>query len=142
MTRTDVVASSRPQAELAASTRRISRRTSRRRLVLPVVLLLAMALVAPTAALAATTNTETGYSQKAPEPKSGTSPSKETKPTKAATTPTTTTPTATTASPKAQTLPFTGFDLRWVVGFGLVLTAAGLSIVTVQRRQRRGTNRR
>ncbi len=137
MTRTDVVASSRPQAEREASIRRASPR-ARRLLALPVALLLAVALVAPTAALAA--SSESGYSQTAPTPKSGTSPSKETKPTKAAATATTTEPA--NESAKAQTLPFTGFDLRWVVGFGLVLMGTGLSIVTVQRRQRRGTGRR
>jgi Alphavirus glycoprotein J len=141
MTRTDVVASSRPQTEHAASIRRVSSRALRGLLALPVALLLAVALVAPTAALAATTTTESGYSQKAPEPKSGTSPSKETKPTKAATTPEKTT-TPTTETPKAQTLPFTGFDLRWVAGFGLVLMATGFSIVAVQRRPRRGTDNR
>ncbi len=36
-----------------------------------------------------------------------------------------------------KTLPFTGFDLRWTVGIGLLLVAMGFSIVTVQRRQRR-----
>ena len=141
MTRTDVVASSRPHTRRAASIGRVSPRALRGLLAVPVALLLAVALVAPTAALAATTP-ESGYSQKAPEPKSGTSPAKETKPTKAASTPTPTATTTTTETPKAQTLPFTGFDLRWVAGFGLVLMATGFSIVAVQRRQRRGSGRR
>jgi hypothetical protein len=140
MTRTDVVASSRPQTIGAASMRMGSPRALRRLLVLPVALLLAVALVAPTTALAASTG-EAGYNQKPPEPKSGTSPSKEattpkkeTAPAKAKSEPTTTTPTT-------KTLPFTGFDLSWTVGAGLLLMGAGFSIVTVQRRQRRNTGR-
>ena len=136
MTRTDVVASSRPQAEGAAPMRTGSSRASRRLLALPLALLLAVALVAPTAAFAASTS-ESGYSQTPTTPKSGTSPAKETSPTKAATKASTTTPT-TTETAKAQTLPFTGLDLRWVVGAGLLMMGAGLSIVSVQRRQRRG----
>ncbi len=137
MTQTDVVASVRPQAQAAASIRRRSPRASRRLLVLPVALLLTIALVVPTAALATSTGT-TGYNQTPPAPASGTSPSKEkstpakeTAPAKATSTPTTTT------TAKASTLPFTGFDLRWTVGIGLLLMGAGFSIVTVQRRERR-----
>jgi len=137
MTQTDVVASVRPQAQGAASIRRGSPRVPRRLLALPVALLLTVALVVPTAALAASTGT-TGYNQTPPTPSSGTSPSKEkstpassTAPAKATSTPTTTT------TAKASTLPFTGFDLRWTVAIGLLLMAAGFSIVTVQRRQRR-----
>jgi hypothetical protein len=139
MTQTDVVASVRPQANDAAPTTRRSPRASRRLLALPVALLLTVALVVPTTAFAATTSTPTsGYNQTPPTPASGTSPSKEkstpkkeTAPAKATTTPTTTT------TAKASTLPFTGFDLRWTVGLGLLLMGAGFSIVTVQRRQRR-----
>jgi hypothetical protein len=137
MTRTDVVASVRPQAQEAASIRRRSPRASRRLLVLPVALLLTFALVVPTTALATSTGT-TGYNQTLPAPTSGTSPSKqkstpkkETAPAKATSTPTTTT------TAKASTLPFTGFDLRWTVGLGLLLMGAGFSIVMVQRRERR-----
>ena len=139
MTRTDVVASVRPQAHGATFTRRRSPRAPRRLLVLPVALLLTVALVVPTTALAQSTGT-TGYNQTPPTPASGTSPSKEkstpaksTAPAKETTTPTTTT--------KASTLPFTGFDLRWTVGLGLLLMGAGFSIVTVQRRQRRDGGR-
>src|SRR2546421_3595259 len=78
MTRTDVMASSRPQAQGAA---RVSAGASsgwRRLIVLPVMLLLAVALVAPMSAVAATTTTNkeglSGYEKK-PEEKSGTSPS-------------------------------------------------------------------
>ena len=125
------------------------------------LLMLALAL-APGAAIAAeptspysatpttpTTPTTTGYSQTPTTPTTpkttpatGTLPSKEAeKPT--ASTPSTepspektsTTPTATTA--KSGTLPFTGFDLRWDIGIGLLLLGAGFSIVVMQRRQRR-----
>jgi hypothetical protein len=141
MTRTDVVASSRPQTTGAASMRMGSPRALRRLLVLPVALLLAVALVAPTTALAAST-TESGYNQKPPEPKSGTSPSKEATTPKKATAPAKATSTPTTTTPTAKTLPFTGFDLRWTIGIGLLLMGAGFSIVTVQRRQQRGTGTR
>ncbi len=142
MTQTDVVASVRPQAQDAAPIRRRSPRALRRLYVLPLALLLTAALVVPTAALAATTGTTgtTGYNQTPPAPASGTSPSKEkstptkeTAPAKATSTPTTTT----TTTAKASTLPFTGFDLRWTVGIGLLLMGTGFSIVAVQRRQRR-----
>ncbi len=142
MTQTDVVASVRPQAQDAAPIERRSPRALRRLYVLPVALLLTAALVVPTAAFAATTGTTgtTGYNQTPPAPASGTSPSKEkstptkeTAPAKATSTPTTTT----TTTAKSSTLPFTGFDLRWTVGLGLLLMGAGFSIVTVQRRQRR-----
>ncbi|HEV7586180.1 MAG TPA: hypothetical protein VGO14_10415 [Solirubrobacteraceae bacterium] len=96
-------------------------------------------------AIAATTTTNkeglSGYEKKAEE-KSGTSPSKETStPEKKETAPTTssTTPSSSTSpsSEKASTLPFTGFDLRWTIGMGLLLVGAGFSIVTIQRRHRR-----
>jgi hypothetical protein len=150
MTRTDVVASSRPQAAGATSIRTGSPRALRRLLVLPVALLLGVALVAPTMALGAT---ETGYSQTPPppttttkttppattttppakaEPKGGVLPAKESTTPKSSTSP---------ATESSKTLPFTGFDLRWTVGIGLLLMGVGFSIVTVQRRQRRDTGR-
>jgi negative regulator of sigma E activity len=152
MTRTDVVASSRPQAADAALMRRGSSRAWRR-LILPVALSLAVALMASTTAFAA--ETTTGYSQTppppttkttptstAPAPTTGTSPSKESSTPTTATTPTTTpTPTTSTSPTTAKSLPFTGFDLRWTVGIGIVLMGMGFSIVTMQRRQRRGTRR-
>ncbi len=144
MSRTDVVASPRLQTAGSAPMRKRSSRASRRLLVLPIALLLAVALVAPTTALAASTGKEglSGYSQ-TPTPSKGTSPSKEkstpTKETAPAKTTTTTTTTPTSEKAKATTLPFTGFDLRWTVGAGLLLMGAGFSIVTVQRRQRRNT---
>jgi len=135
---------------------------SRRLSVQPVALCLAVALVVPTTAFAA--NTTTGYSQTPPTPTTtgynqtpptppptpttGASPSAGTSPSKETSTPTTTTaptttnnaPTTTTTPAKsatASTLPFTGLDLRWTVGIGLLLMGMGFSIVTVQRRQRR-----
>lgn len=143
MTRTDVMASSRPRTAGAAPSSRRSTSVARRLSALPVVLLLALALVLPAAAAA---EEKSGYTQKTPTtstkttPKTGTLPAKESEePAKA--------PVAeaepektTSASPtteKATTLPFTGFDLSWDIGFGVVLIAAGFSILAMQRRQRR-----
>jgi hypothetical protein len=145
MTRTQATATSRPQAAGAAkvshasSSRRAvrGRRLFARRelLVLPTVLAL---LVGATPALAQTSSTGTsGYNQKPPTPTTKTEPKKEVEPSKEAekTTPKaapepakepTTTPTTTT--PKASTLPFTGLNLTWVLGAGVLLLAAGLSI--------------
>lgn len=138
MTRTDVMASSRPQAVATGSKSRASSRGLRGLLALPIALLLAGALLLPSTALAATTTSKeglSGYSKEA-EPKSGTSPSKEKAPAKEAA------PEAAASAPeKATTLPFTGFDLRWMVGAGLLMMGAGFSIVVVQRRQRRGSGR-
>jgi hypothetical protein len=133
------------------------RRRARRGLVaLPVV---ALGLMLPaTPAVAQTTGTS-GYGQTAPAPKttttpkSGTAPSKEaTTPTETTpkastepsttptTTPTTTTPAQTSVSPASESkLPFTGLNLNWVIGAGLLLLAAGLSIRVFQRRQRHGS---
>ena len=140
MTRTDVVASSRPQKVGAAPKRKGSSSAIRRLVVLPVVLALTMALVLPTAAFAA--EGLSGYNSK---PKSETSPSKESStPTKTTAPETTSSEPTTSTEPtakKASTLPFTGFDLRWTIGGGVLLMAMGFSIVTAQRRQRRNTGR-
>jgi hypothetical protein len=149
MTRTDVVASSRPQKAGAAPMRKGSSSAMRRLLVLPVAFALTMALVLPATALAA--EGLSGYNNKptttstTPTPTTGTSPSKESStPTK------TTAPEATKSEPttsteptakKASTLPFTGFDLRWTVGGGVLLIAMGFSLVMAQRRQRRDPGR-
>jgi uncharacterized membrane protein len=128
----------------------------RKLVVLPVAVALTMALV-PASALAAeeglsgynkttttttTTTTPTTTPTPTPTPTTGTSPEK------ASSTPTkTTAPETASTEPskgseptakKASTLPFTGFDLRWTIGAGVLLLAMGLSIVMVQRRQRRG----
>jgi hypothetical protein len=155
MTRTDGLVSSWPQTAGDASIdgeprhpvratdrRAASRRLSRRGLLaLPAALAL-IALAGP--ALAAGTETS-GYGQKAPAPKTtATEPSKGTAPTKESTTPATTTPATSTepattsTSPKASTLPFTGLDLRWLVGAGALMLAAGFSLRLVQGRRRHG----
>jgi hypothetical protein len=145
MTRTNVMASSRPQTAGTAATSGSSR--ARRRLViLPVVLALGLAPVAP--ALATAGSATTGYpGNVAPPTKTGNgTPGSGTSPSKATKTPTTPSKTVepatassvpTTSPAKASTLPFTGFDLRWTVGGGLLLIAAGGSIMVMQRRQRR-----
>jgi cobalamin biosynthesis Mg chelatase CobN len=98
-----------------------------------------------TTAVSTTTaaNTTTGYQQTPTKPASGTGPSKETA------TPTTSTSPANTAMPHTSTtahsanstLPFTGLDLRWIIGAGVLLLAAGLSIRIMQRRQRQDLGR-
>jgi cell division protein FtsN len=151
MTRTDVMASSRPRTVGAAPSSRKSTSFARRLSALPVVLLLVLALVLTSTAMAA--EEKSGYSQTTPTtstkptttPKTGTAPAKEAEE-PAATTPTTeaapekATSTAPTTE-KATALPFTGFDLSWDVGFGLLLIAAGFSILAIQRRQRRHPQR-
>jgi cytoskeletal protein RodZ len=140
MTRTDVMASSRPQTLGAAPMRRGSTGILRRFVLLPVVLLMAIVLVGPSTALATGESTYGAKPNTPTTPKTGTSPSKESSSPKTSTptsetSPTTTAPT--TEAEKASTLPFTGFDLRWSVGIGLLLMGAGSSIVVMQRRQRR-----
>jgi uncharacterized membrane protein len=157
MTRTDGMVSSRSQTAGVASISRASHRRpgrTRRRVVRRELLALpaALALLIPSAPALAQTSTGTsstgtsGYNQKPPTPKTETQPKQETAPSKEATTPTTTTPSPTTTtepetaaapSPKASTLPFTGLDLRWVVGAGVLLLAAGFSIRLTQRRNLR-----
>ncbi len=151
MTRTDVMALSRPRTAGAAPMRKGASSVLRGLSILPLVLALALAL-APGAALAAeptsgygTTSTATtptsGYSTTTPTPT--TTPSKGVAPSKeeAEKPKTTTTPASEVAPAKPSTLPFTGFDLRWDIGFGLLLMVAGLSIVVVQRRHRRDGGR-
>jgi cytoskeletal protein RodZ len=142
MTRTDVVASSRPQKAEEAPKRKGSS-AMRKLAVLPVAFALMMALVVPSAFAA-----EEGLSGYNSKPKSTTTPTTGTSPSKESSTPSKTTapetssaepekssePTATTAQ---KSLPFTGFDLRWTLGAGVVLLVMGFSIVGVQRRQRR-----
>jgi len=110
--------------------------------------LLAVVFVMPTALAAGATTT--GYGQTPPAPKTGTTPTPNsgTSPSKEKTAPATTTTPAktssvptTTKSAKASSLPFTGLDLRFTVGVGLILMGAGFSIVMVQRRQRRDSGR-
>jgi hypothetical protein len=159
MTRTDSMVSSGPQtagaatlgSELHDDCRGARSRRVARRALLAVPLALAVALPAPALAQTeTTTNSTSGYGTKPPvttksepksEPKSGTAPSKEATTPKSAPEPTSTTPAVSTEPAKASTapaaeskLPFTGLDLRWVVGAGLLLLAAGLSLRLTQRR--------
>ncbi len=132
-------------------------------LVLGVALVISAALAGPALAaegLSGYTHTETGKQETKPtsstpaptttptptaaqETKPSTSsaaPSQSTAPaTEAAPATSTSTTSSTTASQSpSSTLPFTGLDLRWVVGFGLLMLGGGASIVLSQRRQRRG----
>jgi hypothetical protein len=151
MTPTQGTASSRPQeADAATISQASSRRTGlrgRRRpikdrparralLALPAVLAL---LIPAGPALAATTTGTSGYNTKPPTPTTKTEPKKEVEPSKTESTPAATTPkaavepakettTPTTPTAKASTLPFTGLNLTWVVGAGVLLLGAGLSI--------------
>ncbi len=141
MTRTDVMASSRPRTPGAA------RKTRRKLVSLPILLVMGLALLAPTSAFAA--EETSGYSQTTPTPTTSTTPTTPvttpttgTSPESAEKAPAETTPAkspepTTSSSPakEAKTLPFTGFDLRWSFAIGLALMIAGFSIVTVQRRR-------
>jgi uncharacterized surface anchored protein len=157
MTRTDTVAPSGPRKASAASLSSGSSRAWRMVSVVPIALLLAAVLFSPATALAA--ENTSGYSQTVPAPKTtpsttptsttpspstGTSPSKEEKSSTEKTTPSketsptsSETPTSTSSSSKSGSLPFTGFDLRWALGAGLLLTAGGFSLLMVERRRRR-----
>jgi hypothetical protein len=139
MTRTDVMASSRPHTAGAAPMRRGSSGIARRLWIVPAMLLLVLALAGPTAAFAE--EPKSNYGENAPAPSTGTAPSKESK---TPTTTPTTEPAPSTepaAETQASTLPFTGFDLRWSLAIGVLLMGAGVSIVAVQRRQSRGDRR-
>src|SRR4051794_9167228 len=97
MTRTDVMASSRPrEADTAANGERPGR-PLRRLAGIPAVLLITMALVVPTAAFAAGEATS-GYEQKPPPPTTTTTST--TPPPASTTPPTTSTPTTETSPTK------------------------------------------
>ncbi|MGH2852933.1 MAG: hypothetical protein ACRDLF_01915 [Solirubrobacteraceae bacterium] len=120
---------------LRSLARRGRRRFARRELLaLPAVLALVVAPAAPAFAQTSSNGTS-GYKQKPPVPTTKTEPKKETEPSKEATkpTPTTTVEPTTTPAAKASTLPFTGLDLRWVLGAGLLLLSTGLAIRLGQR---------
>ncbi len=138
MTRTDVMASSRPGTDAAARTTGTGSRAWRMLSLLSVLAIVAVGLMAPAGALAAGSTSEatSGYNQEPEKPSTGTSPSKET------TTPATTTTPETSTSPEStKTLPFTGFDVRWSLAIGVLLMGAGCSIIVLQRR-RHGSDRR
>jgi LPXTG-motif cell wall-anchored protein len=107
----------------------------RKLLALPAALALLAALATPAVAAEEPTS---GYTHTEPA-KQETLPAKETTPEEPAPTETTpkSEPAPTTTQAKATTLPYTGLNLTWVVGLGLVLMGAGFSIVIAQRRQRR-----
>lgn len=121
-----------------------------RRGLLAVPAVLALAIPASPALAQSSKGTSStatsGYGQTAPvktttEPKSGTAPSKEattpeakSAPKPETTTTTPTTPAKTSVSPSESKLPFTGLDLRWIIGGGLLLLAAGISLRVTQRR--------
>ena len=145
MTRTNVMASSRPETAEPATTRSGTSRARRRLVILPVVL--ALAAWRPRRRPWRRNRPQPAYGNsgaKKPESKGGVSPSKSTK-TPTSTTPaktvepatTSTTPTTSTEPAKASTLPFTGFNLTWTVGGGLLLVCAGGSMMVMQRRGRR-----
>ena len=149
MTRTDVMASSRPRTAGVSSARIGSARRAGGLVTLVALLLMAFALVLPGGALAAGESTS-GYNQNSrprpprpPRPRPAPHrPKKKNRARRRAKNrrKETSTPTSTTSSThKAGTLPFTGFDLRWSLVLGLVLVGAGFSIVAVQRRERRGS---
>ncbi len=143
MTRTDVMASSRPRTPGAV------RKTRRKLVSLPILLVVGLALLAPTSAFAA--EETSGYNQtpttptttSTTTPTTPTTPTTGTSPESAEKAPTETTPEkspepTTSSSPakeEAKTLPFTGFDLRGVFAIGIALMIAGFSIVGVQRRR-------
>jgi hypothetical protein len=140
MTRTGVMASSRPRTAEAATSGK-GAGGLRGRSILPAMFVAFALALAPAAAIAA--EPTSSYTTTTPKPTTTTTPSGGALPSKESEKPASTTPASepaasnTSTTPKASTLPFTGFDLRWDVGFGLLLVVAGASIVAVQRRQRR-----
>ena len=135
MTRTDVMASGRPSTTDAAPT---SRRLGWRGITAVGVVAAVLAIALIPSVAAAESEPTSGYKQtptvSKTTPSSSVSPSKEAEKT-------TSTETTPTTSTKATTLPFTGFDLRWDIAVGLLLVAAGVSIVVLQRRHRRESGR-
>ncbi len=136
MTRTKV-ASGRPQTAGTTPTGRGSSRALRKLVVLPVVMLLAIAPVAP--ALAVQPSGASNYGQSPTAPKEKAKPATGTAPSKSKSMPSKESAPSSGSAPakESSTLPRTGLDLRWTVGAGLLLVGAGFSIVMVQRRQRR-----
>ncbi len=153
MTRTDRLVSSWPQTAgvaaidgaphrpaVIADHRSAGRRPARCGLAALVAALALIVLAGPAPALASETS---GYAQTAPAPKTTPEPKKNVEHSETSTTPMTTTPTTstepvTTTTPttaKASTLPFTGLDLRWIVGAGALMLAAGFSIRLIQGRR-------
>ncbi len=130
--RTAGAASIEEMTDRSSARRRLLRRIARRELL---AVPAALALLVPAAPALASSGTS-GYSQKPPTPTTKTEAKKAVEPSKEATKPAVTTePAVTTTTPtaKASTLPFTGLNLTWVVGAGVLLLAAGLAIRMVLR---------
>jgi uncharacterized membrane protein len=114
-------------------------------LSLAMLVLVAAPVLAVETSTTTTSSTETGYSQKpkvpaekkvAPAKEEKAAPKKEVAPAKEPT------PVVTSAPAKATELPFTGLDLRWVVGGGLLLIAVGgVSLGVMRRHERQGIGR-
>jgi hypothetical protein len=134
MTRTDVMASSRPLTAGETATRRSFARVRRALALVPVLALLAVVLAGPGTAIAATGEATSGYGEK-PTETTGTSPSKESSPAAKEE------PAKSSTPSTAATLPRTGFDLRLTFAIGFALMGTGFAIVVVQRRARRGDSR-
>ncbi len=113
-------------------------------LSLAALALFAMPVLAVETTSTTTSSTETGYSQTPKAPEKEVAPAKEEKKapkTEPAPAKETVTPAA-TAPAKASELPFTGLDLRWVVGAGLLLIiAGGISLRVLRRHERHGLGR-
>jgi len=152
MSRTNVEASIGPQ-DATPMSRGFSRKL-RRLSILPLALLACGVLAAPalaaeptsgytekTSTTTTTTPTTTTTTTTPTTTTTTTTPGSGTSPAKEKTTPKETTPTpgksVSPSTTKASTLPFTGFDLRWSLGIGLLLMGTGFSIVMAQRRGRR-----
>lgn len=132
MTRTEVTACGSTGSENKGHVTAGSKR-ARRLLTLALAAVLALAVALPGYAAAA--EPTSSYNNTPTTPKEGTSPSKETE-SPSSTPSSATTPTAEAA--KTTTLPYTGLDLRWTLLAGLVLIAAGGSLIVVQRRRADG----
>jgi hypothetical protein len=94
-------------------------------------------MIAPAGATAA--EATNGYTQAPPPPTTTTTtvvkttPAKSVSPSKAVS-PSVGTPVTIKPSPAPTTLPFTGLDLRWLIGAGVLLLGMGLGIRLMQRR--------
>ena len=142
MTRTDVMASSRPRTAGETTNPKSFARVRRALLLIPVLALLALTLAGPGSAFGAEGTSGYGSTPTTPTTPTGTTtPTGSTSPSKESEKPASEEPGKESSSPttakeaKSGTLPFTGLDLRWSFVVGLVLMGAGFSIVVIQRRR-------
>lgn len=118
------------------------RRIARALIAAPVTL----ALLAPAGPALAASSTS-GYSQTPPvttpsKPSNGTGPSTSSSPaTSVPRSSSAPSSTASAAPSSSSQLPFTGLDLRWIVGGGVLLLAGGLALRMMQRREGSGFGR-